>query len=85
MNLETVFFVNSINKYNLRKKDHYKFLTNAIRTKKRFFNYPKKKNIEDLNYIMTYYNINADIALKYLDLLTDKQIKEIKKSLKPIL
>jgi hypothetical protein len=72
--------VNEINKYDVPKNIHYKYLYSIIPKRKQFFNYIKKKkdltNQEKI-VIANYFEVGLKEAEKYIDLLEESQIKEI--------
>ena len=58
----------------------YSFLLHSIRGYKRpFRKWEKKDNLPNLDLIMKYYNYSPDKAKEVLSLLSEKQIKEIRK------
>ncbi len=69
----------------LDKKLQYKYLHKAVTKKKRYGKWGamKAEKPSDVElYIMNNYNVNIDIARQYLEIHTDKQIKDIKLQLK---
>lgn len=72
--------VNDLNKYNLPKEIHYAFMVNTLPKRTQYFKYLKKKKEpkdEYKKYIMKYFEVGKREADMYMELLTEKQIKDI--------
>lgn len=83
---DTAFIGERLNRMpRLSKKLHFLFCFFSLSKKRRFFSYPKKRKVDDLKYIMKYYNITEKHAMEYLELLNEEQIKTIKESVKEII
>lgn len=73
--------VNEINKYpDIPKESHFRYLFSILPKRKQFFNYIKKK--KDLSQtekqaIANYFEVGLTDAERYIQLLSDNQIKEI--------
>ncbi len=80
----TLFLADFINRIShIPKKMQYLFYLFGIDKKKRFFKYQKKGATGDnIKLIKKYYNCNDRKALEILDILSETQIKEIKKTFK---
>lgn len=80
---DTLFHSNIMNRYGgvLDKRLQYDYLRNAVSAKKRYAKWLKRKQDEDLEYIMEFYKYSATKAKAVLAILTKEQLSEIKKSL----
>lgn len=77
--VDTIFIANRINEYPfISKKMHYDYLYNSIRSRRRFADWNKYEEDEDLELIKNYYNYNTHRAKEALRLLTKEDLKEIK-------
>lgn len=76
---DTVFIVNECNILpNMTDKQHYDFLFNMIKKKKRYSKWHKKDKIDDIKVISDYYNISHYEAKQYSEILTKEQIDFIR-------
>ena len=79
---DTIALANEMNfRHDLDKKLQYEFLLNTVRSKKRFAKWNKKEDHGDLAAIKEYFDYGDNKALQALTVLTDDQIKEIKRIL----
>ena len=79
---DTVMFANEINRlHHLPKKMQFDFLLNSIRSRKRFSKWFKASKLTNLDIVKKYYGFSNEKAKQALNILTDKQIDEIKLSL----
>ena len=79
---DTIMLVNEMNRHHhLDKKLQYDFLLNSLRTRKRFAPWQRSSKSKNLEYVKEYYGYNNEKAKEALNILTDKQIEEIKLSL----
>jgi len=79
---DTIALANEMNmRHNADKKLQYEFLLNTVRSKKRYAKWDKKKHHGDLAAIKEYFGYGDNKALQALTVLTDDQIKEIKRIL----
>lgn len=71
--------INNINKYNMPKEIHYKYLLNAIPQRKQFLTYIKKddKMFEVKKMLVHMFECNMREAEDYLNRLDDTTIQEI--------
>jgi len=77
---DTVECANLINQYShLDNKLQNDFLINIIRRRKRFSKWEKQKLDNDIEVVKEYYGYSNDKAKQILDLLSEEQIKTIKK------
>ena len=73
---------NEMNGYHfLDNRIQFHFLLNSIRKRKRFGKWPKQFKLNDLEYVKEYYGYSNEKAKQALNILTEKQIEHIKKSL----
>ena len=79
-NLDTILIANECNKYyRLDKQLQYDFLYHIIPKGKRYGKWIKKVAAEeDINILTAYYNINKQVAMDYLALLTEEQMDIIR-------
>ena len=78
MHYDTIAQANEMNGYHfLDKKVQFHFYINSIRKKKRL----SQAKLKNLEYVKEYYGYSNEKAKQALNILTDKQIDEIKLSL----
>jgi hypothetical protein len=73
-------FVNEINKYQVPKEIHYKYLFSILPKRKQFFKYIKSTkdlSLQEKKILANYFNIGMKEAEEYIQILDDSQIKEI--------
>lgn len=76
---DTILHANLMNKYyHLDNYPQYIFFINSLRPKRRFAEWPKDKDNEDLDMICKVYNVNKNKGKEYLTLLTRKQLDMIR-------
>jgi len=81
-NIDSILFVNEMNKYSFLDKDmQYSFYLNTLRKKKRFSPWLRKEKVTDLEIIKQYYGYSNEKASNALKILTPEQIKFIKQRL----
>ena len=79
---DTLIAANEMNGYHfLPNNMQYQFLLNIVRKKKRFAKWMKAEKLKDIEYVKEYYGYSNEKAKEALNILTDKQIEEIKLSL----
>ena len=83
MHYDTLAAANEMNGYHfLDKKLQFHFYINSIRKKKRFGGkWLSQAKLRDMEYVKEYYGYSNVKAKQALDILTDKQIENIKESL----
>lgn len=75
---DSILFANTMNIHGiLDNKLQFHYLLNTIRPGKRFAKWAKKQD-NDLQLIMQYYNYSADKAKQALSILSEEQISTIK-------
>jgi hypothetical protein len=80
---DTLAHANEMNGFHfLENKVQFRFYINSIRKKKRFGGkWLTQTKLKDLEYVKEYYGYSNEKAKQALNILTEKQIEEIKKSL----
>jgi len=83
MHYDCIAQANEINGFHfLPKRLQFHFLINSIRKRKRFGGkWLSSTKLKNLQYVKEYYGYNNEKAKEALNILTDKQIEEIKLSL----
>ena len=80
--MDAVLYANEMNIYNsLDKRLQYDFLLNILRSRKRFSPWIKKEELDNLELIKKYYRYSDEKAKQVLSLLTEDQLKFIRKKL----
>lgn len=81
---DTILFANEMNQHaSIPKQWQFDFYRLGISKKKRFSKWHKKdQNSEDLELIMKEYGYSSQKAAQALEILSDKQIKELKEKYK---
>lgn len=83
--IDCIMFANEMNmNHLLNKRLQYDFLLNSLRKRKRFSPWLKKENIKDLECVKSYYGYSNEKAEQALKILTEDQIKFIKKKLETV-
>ena len=78
--VDTVYQANEMNiRHHADKKLQFHYLLNTVRPKKRFAKWAKKEKTGDVEVIKQYYGYNDVKARQALSVLTDDQIKTIRK------
>jgi len=78
---DTIMFSNMMNeKSHLSKHAQYLFYLRAIPKKNRYEKWPQMaKKTDDTKLVMHHYDVNETIANKYLQILNEKDLENIKK------
>ena len=80
--LDSVMFVNEMNKYSFLDKDmQYTFYLNTLRKKKRFSPWLRKDKVTDLQSVKQYYGYSNEKASQALKILSKQQLDYIKQRL----
>lgn len=82
-NLDCLFHVAELNQYQeLPKTAHHKYLLYALDKKKRYGRWAKKNSLpSDIELLKEAYGYNTNEAMNALELLSDKELIELKNSL----
>lgn len=76
---DTIGLANEMNmRHEIDGVMQYEFLLNTVRSKKRYAKWHKKENDSDLELIKEFYNYSDTKALQALNVLSDKQLEQIK-------
>jgi hypothetical protein len=76
--LDTILYANEMNRYYLLDKDmQYQFYLHSIKTKRRYSDWARKKELQDLDNVKTFYGYNTDKARDVLKILTREQLSYI--------
>ena len=80
---DTLLQANEMNVYHfLDNKVQFQFLINSVRKKKRFGGrWLKQSKLKDLEYVKEYFGYSNEKAREALNILTEKQIEDIKETL----
>lgn len=80
--VDTVRISNEMNiHHQLDKKLQFDFLINIVRKKKRFTKWAKKEDDDNLEVVVRYYKYSYDKASAVLPLLSETQLKELRRRL----
>ena len=80
---DSVFFINEMNnRHHLDNRLQYVFLLNTLRKRQRFSKCEKPYVSKKLDTIKKYYQISTLKAKEYMEVLTDKQYRELKNRMK---
>ena len=81
-NLDSILFVNEMNRYSFLDKDiQYNFYLNTLRKKKRFSPWLRKEKVTDLQSVKQYYGYSNEKASQALKILSKQQLDYIKQRL----
>ena len=77
---DSVFFANEMNwRTHVDNRLQYLFFLNTLRKRQRFSTWSKPYISKKLDVIKKYYQISQKEAKEYVNLLSDKQLRELKK------
>lgn len=80
---DSLFFVNEMNvRHSLDSRLQYSFLINTLRKRKRFSKWQKPYESKKIDTVRESYGVSTKIAKEYLELLDDKQYRDLKESMK---
>lgn len=75
---DTVLIANELNMYDkITPEQSYIFYFNLIPKKKRFSKWYKPTSLDNVEFVMEYYQVNRELAEEYLTLLTEEDLKVI--------
>lgn len=78
--IDSILYVNEVNqRHYLTNKQHYDYLFNSLRKKKRFSKWHKKTLVDNVSLVMQTYKYNQQKAEEALKLLSDEQISALQK------
>jgi hypothetical protein len=79
--IDTIYLANEVNRrHHLSNAMQFDFLINTVRKKKRFSKWYKLQQDDTIEAVMDYYGYSRDKARQVVDLLTEDQITQIRKS-----
>lgn len=80
---DSLFFVNEMNvRHSLDSRLQYSFLINTLRKRKRFSKWQKPYESKKIDTVRESYGVSTKIAKEYLELLDDKQYRDLKENMK---
>jgi hypothetical protein len=80
---DSLFFTNEMNcRHGLDHRLQYLFLLNTLRKRQRFSQWSKPYVSKKLDTIKDYYQISTLKAKEYMEVLSDKEVRELKKRMK---
>ena len=80
---DSLFFINEMNvRHSLDSRLQYSFLINTLRKRKRFSKWQKPYESKKIDTVRESYGVSTKIAKEYLELLDDKQYRDLKESMK---
>ena len=80
---DTVFLTNEMNvRHSTDNRLQYLFFLNTIRKRNRFSKWHKPYESKKLDTVKTYFGVSTQKDKDYLELLNDKQYRELKDSMK---
>jgi len=81
-NMDSVLYANEMNtRPCMDKQMQFDYLRFSLRKKKRYSKWLKQEKMNDIKYIMDYYNYSETKAREVIDLLCDEEINYIKDKL----
>ena len=79
---DSVFLVNEMNiRHSTDNRLQYLFFINSLRKRQRFSKWQKPYESKKLDTIKSFYGVSTQRAKEYLELLNDKQYRELKESM----
>ena len=80
--IDSVLYSNEMNKnYHIDKKLQYDFYINILKPRKRYCPWIKKQSIENIELVQEYYGYSYNKAIESLNILSNDDLKKIKKLL----
>ena len=80
---DSVFFTNEMNcRHGLDHRLQYVFLLNTLRKRQRFSQWSKPYLSKKLDTIKDYYKVSTLKAKEYMEVLSDKEVRELKNRMK---
>jgi hypothetical protein len=75
--VETIFYANEANKFNIASEMEIDFFKNSIKPKKRFSKWYKSEKSKNIELIISYYDCSYNKAKEIQKIITKEQIKII--------
>ena len=80
---DSVFLVNEMNiRHSTDNRLQYLFFINTLRKRQRFSKWHKPYESKKLDTVKNYFGVSSKVAKEYLELLNEKQYRELKESMK---
>ena len=80
---DSIFFSNEMNGRNhLENRLQYLFFLNTLRKRQRFSSWEKPYVSKKIETIKDYYKISSQTAKEYMEILSDKQVRELRNRMK---
>ena len=80
---DSVFLVNEMNiRHITDNRLQYLFFINTLRKRQRFSKWHKPYESKKLDTVKSYFGVSTKVAKEYLELIDDKQYRELKESMK---
>lgn len=80
--IDSILYANEMNRnYHIDKKLQYDFYINILKPRKRYSPWIKKQSIENIELVQEYYGYSYNKAIESLNILSNNDLKEIKKLL----
>tara|TARA_Y100000996_G_scaffold414478_1_gene405483 strand:- start:90 stop:494 length:405 start_codon:yes stop_codon:yes gene_type:complete len=80
---DTIYLTNEMNvRHSMDNRLQYLFFLNTIRKRKRFSKWHKPYESKKLDTVKNYFGVSTQKAKEYLEILNDKQYRELKNSMK---
>ena len=77
--IDSILYVNEVNqRHYLTNKQHYDYMFNSLRKKKRFSKWHKKTPVDNVDLVMQSYKYSQTKAEEAIKLLSDAQIDELR-------
>ena len=79
---DAIYFVNEMNcRSHLDNRLQFTFFLNTLRKRQRFSQWAKPYISKKIDVLKSYYGVSAQKAKEYADILSDKQIRELKNNM----
>jgi len=80
---DSIFFSNEMNgRSHLENRLQYLFFLNTLRKRQRFSSWEKPYVSKKIETIKDYYKISSQTAKEYMEILSDKQVRELRNRMK---
>ena len=80
---DSVFLVNEMNvRHSTDNRLQYLFFINTLRKRQRFSKWHKPYESKKLDTVKAYFGVSTKVAKEYLELINEKQYRELKESMK---
>ena len=80
---DAIMLINEMNvHHSLESRLQYSFLINTLRKRNRFSKWQKPYESKKLDTVKAYFGVSTKVAKEYLELLNDKQYRDLKDNMK---